>query len=94
MLKISLAASWRGPTKSIPPCRNTERLKRKEWRRLLAEPSFASQLYSDLSSTVKICKQSGRSNMQSNFAIAVTAFSTVDVRHGSVVMTNGSRFFG
>ena len=43
---------------------------------------------------VRICRQSGRSSMESIFAIAATAFTIVEVRHGSVVMTNGRLCLG
>src|ERR1700738_4242482 len=49
---------------------------------------------SGLSSMVRICRQRGRSNMQSIFAIEATAASMGEVRQGSVVTTNGRRCLG
>ena len=49
---------------------------------------------SGLSSIVRICRQSGRSSMQSSLAREPRAFSMVEVRQGSVVTTKGRRCLG
>ena len=51
-------------------------------------------VYSALSSISSICRHNGRSSMQSILATEASARSMVEVRHGSVVTTNGSRCFG
>src|SRR5580700_2720166 len=56
--------------------------------------SHLHSAYSALSSISSICRLNGLSSMQSILATDASARSIVEVRHGSVVTTKGSRCFG
>ena len=101
------AGFWPGRTRSIRRCRSTKQRINENRRRLLRRGHFFC--YSGYLSeglrrsplltraclrSVRICRQSGRSSMQSILPRELRAFSMVEVRQGSVVTTNGQAVLG